>query len=316
MLSKESFVDFILKGPDENAATTSQSPVESALPDGFEGFDPADTQPATAQHTSSFARRLLEASGFGYAEMVQRESVIRSTDAVARYLPERVAFWPKTTSRSYQTLLFEAELDHKQLLSIPAFRFRKMAHLDIVEDALARLVSEALDGFQRGGETVTADVRKGRKEETLCVVSILDGREDAHNPVRHVCFGTQNRTTSGLETFQLTERTKSWDAQIARDHLGLLYERQFKKLGYRHASRLRKHLRKNNRFHNVLVVYPDEKQASLELWQGGEQLTGKLRKGQGYRDAADVVNLLSRFFVVSKSKGNCSPDLGSRMTNS
>ena len=57
-----------------------------------------------------------------------------------------------------------------------------------------------------------------------------------------------------------------------------------------HASRLRKHLRKNNRFHNVLVVYPDEKQASLELWQGGEQLTGKLRKGQGYRDAADVVS--------------------------
>ena len=413
MLSKESFVDFILKGPDENAATTSQSPVESALPDGFEGFDPADTQPATAQHTSSFARRLLEASGFGYAEMVQRDSVIRSTDAVARYLPERVAFWPKTSSRSYQTLLFETELNHKQLLSIPAFRSRKMAHLDIVEDALARLVSEALEGFQRGGETVTADVRKGRKEETLCVVSILDGREDEHNPVRHVCFGTQNRTTSGLETFQLTERTKSWDAQIARDHLGLLYERQFKKLGYRHwqeafttteerkqaakllavctrkaprkhdiqesvlnlldtiakgfglrkrpkterrlqafdlppdhdigidpeerkssfggtnplggvtlrdersrllgyivyplknathASRLRKHLRKNNRFHNVLVVYPDEKQASLELWQGGEQLTGKLRKGQGYRDAADVVNLLSRFFVVSKSK--------------
>ena len=43
-------------------------------------------------------------------------------------------------------------------------------------------------------------------------------------------------------------------------------------------------------------------QTSLELWQGSEQLTGKLRKGQGYKDAADVVNLLSRFFVVSKAK--------------
>jgi len=68
------------------------------------------------------------------------------------------------------------------------------------------------------------------------------------------------------------------------------------------ATRLRKHLEANNRFHNVLVVYPDEDQASLELWQGREQLTGKLRKGQGYKDAADVVNLLSRFFVVSKAK--------------
>ena len=413
MLSKGTFVDFILNGPDESTTTASQDPTESALPDGFEGFETPDTQPLTAQPGSSFARRLLEASGFGYAEMVQRDSVIRSTDAVARYFPERVAFWPKTTSRAYQTLLFEAQLDHRKLLAIPAFRSRKMAHLDIVEDALARLVSEALDGFQRGGEGVTADVRKGRKEETLCVVSILDGREDDENPVRLVCFGTQNSSTSGLETFQITEQTKSWDAQLAREHLSLLYERQFKKLGNQNwqeafttteerkladkllavctrqaprehdiqesvlnlldtiakgfglrkrprtkrrlqafelpsdhdigidpeeredsfagknpfggvtlrdersrllgyivyplkstsdARRLRAHLKNNNRFHNVLVVYPHEDQASLELWQGQQQLNGKLRKGQGYKDAADVVNLLSRFFVVSKAK--------------
>ena len=68
------------------------------------------------------------------------------------------------------------------------------------------------------------------------------------------------------------------------------------------AERLRQHLEKHNRFHNVLVVYPDTNQASLELWQGREQLTGKLRKGQTHKDAADVVNLLSRFFVVSKAK--------------
>ena len=68
------------------------------------------------------------------------------------------------------------------------------------------------------------------------------------------------------------------------------------------AARLRKHLAENNRFHNVLVIYPDREQATLELWQGRDQLTGKLRKGQGHKDAADVVNLLSRFFVVSKAK--------------
>lgn len=410
MLTKDQFVDFVLNG------TTSLSSVpdvagDSALPEGFEGFETPDTGASAGEAASSFARRLLEASGFGYAQMVQRDNVIRSSDAVARYLPERVSFWPKTPARAYQTLLFEADLSHKKLLAIPAFRARKMAHLDIVEDALARLVSEALEGFQRGGEGVTADVRKGRKEETLCVVSILDEREG--QPVRLVCFGTQHRATGGLETFQITEQTRFWELQLAREHLGLLYERQFKKLdghdwqeafttteerkqaeklldvctrkaprehdiqesvldlldtiakgfglrrkpktarrlqafalppdhdigidpeeregrfggknpfrgvtlrdersrllGYivyplsnkAEASRLRKHLEKNNRFHNVLVVYPDENQASLELWQGREQLNGKLRKGQGYKDAADVVNLLSRFFVVSKAK--------------
>ncbi len=416
MLSKDAFIDFILSGPDKSTATTPEAAAEAALPEGFEGFDSfedvnvAEASPPSAPPGSSFARRLLEASGFGYAEMVQRDSVIRSTDAVARDLPERVSFWPKTASRSYQTLLFEADLTHRQLLAIPAFKTRKMAHLDIVEDALARLVSEALEGFQRGGEGVTADVRKGRKEETLCVVSILDERDG--ETVRLVCFGTQNRATNGLETFQITEQTRFWDPQLAREHLGLLYERQFRKLeghdwqeafttteerrlaeklldvctrvtpaehdiqegvldlldiiakgfglrkppnrrrlqafalpsdhdigidpevretsfagknpfggvtlrdersrllGYivyplknkADAVRLGNHLAKNNRFHNVLVVYPDEEQASLELWQGHEQLTGKLRKGQGYKDAADIVNLLSRFFVVSKAK--------------
>ena len=75
------------------------------------------------------------------------------------------------------------------------------------------------------------------------------------------------------------------------------------------ARRLRAHLKNNNRFHNVLVVYPREDQASLELWQGQQQLNGKLRKGQGYKDAADVVNLLSRFFVVSKAKVRNPTDL-------
>ena len=414
MLNKADFIDYILNGGESEAKRDPIAPVESALPEGFEGFDDFATEVAPAPQApsgSSFARRLLEATGFGNPAFVQRTNVIRSGDAVARHLPERVAFWPKTPSRPYQTLLFEADLDHEQLLNIPAFRSRTLAHLDIVEDALARLVSEALDGFQRGGEGVTADVRKGSKEETLCVVSILDKREG--QAVRLICFGTQNKHGGGLETFLLTEQTRRWDGQLAREHLGLLYERQFKKLvgqdwqeafttteerkqaeklltictgpapqehdiqegvldlldsvakgfglrkkpnaerrlqafalpsdhdigidpeerqsayggqnpfggvtlrdghnrllGYivyplkstADAARLRRHLQVNNRFHNVLVVYPDRDQASIELWQGREQLTGKLRKGQGYKDAADVVNLLSRFFVVSKAK--------------
>ena len=79
------------------------------------------------------------------------------------------------------------------------------------------------------------------------------------------------------------------------------------------AARLREHLAANNRFHNVLVVYPDQDQASLELWQGRDQLRGKLRQGQEYKDAADVVNLLSRFFVVSKAKVRNPGDLAQEL---
>ena len=410
MLSSTEFIQFILSGESKPSAAVA-APSEAALPEGFEGFDSGSKPGGGPADSASFARRLLEAAGFGLPALVQRDSVIRSSDAVARYLPERASYWPKTSTRPYQTLLFETRLTHRELLAIPAFRSRSLSHLDIVEDALARLVSEALEGFQKGGEGVTADVRKGRKDETLCIVSIVDERDG--ESVRLICFGTQNKQGEGLETFQLTEQTRFWDPQLAREHLGLLYERQFKRLagadwqdafttteerkqaeklldictrkspkkhdiqegvldlldiiakgfglrkkpnterrlqafelpsdhdigidpeeressfggqnpfggvtlrdersrllGYivyplktkADAARLRKHLEENNRFHNVLVVYPDEEQASLELWQGHEQLTGKLRKGRGYRDAADVVNLLSRFFVVSKAR--------------
>ena len=79
------------------------------------------------------------------------------------------------------------------------------------------------------------------------------------------------------------------------------------------ATRLRQHLEANNSFHNVLVVYPDQDHASLELWQGREPLTGKLRQGHGYKDAAEVVNLLSRFFVVSKAKVKNPGDLAEEL---
>ncbi|MBP7677893.1 MAG: hypothetical protein KBB14_16390, partial [Thermoanaerobaculia bacterium] len=398
MLTSDEFVQFVLTGK-EPSTPTSEKAKEAALPEGFEGFETVRQEaPTQVSATATFARRLLLAAGFGLDENVRRESVIRSGDAVARNLPDRVSYWPKTSARPYQTLLCETALTHKQLLAIPAFRTRSLAHLDIVEDALARLVSEALEGFQRGGEGVTASVRKGSKEETLCVVSIVDERETT--PVRLVCFGTQNRTTHGLETFHITEQAQLWDRHLAQEHLNLIYERQFRKLagpnwqeaftsteerrqaeklldvctrkrpseddiaesvldlldlvakgfglrkrpgtgrrlqafelppdhdigvnpedrekefkgrnpfagvtlrdernrllGYivyplkakGDAQRLREYLKQNNRFHNVLVVYPDADKANLELWQGKEPLTGALRTGQGFKDAADIV---------------------------
>lgn len=406
MLTKDDFIRHILgEAPRTKARATKKDTGH------IEGFDFADDAPdSEATEDTRFVTPLLQA-GFGDGQGIPRATVIRSTDAVAKYIPDEVRYWPKTPTRPHHTLLIEANLTHRELLAIPAFKSRQLAHLDIAEDAVARLVAEALEGFQRGAESLDASALKGPKHETLCVVSIIDEREG--HAGRLACFGTFNAKTEGLETFFLTEHARTWDRADARERLGLIYERQFKKLGEaswqeaftttderkqaekllevctkknvaekdvqesildlldtiargfglrkkadaerrlrafplpgehdigidseeresKHgginpfsgvtlrddhsrllgyivyplktkaqAEKLRQHLEKHNRFHNVLVVYPDADQASIELWQGREQLTGKLRKGQSHKDAADVVNLLSRFFVVSKAK--------------
>jgi hypothetical protein len=406
MLNKEAFISHIL-GEVPRVKTRSIKKDTGHI----EGFDFADDAPdSEVIEETRFVTPLLQAD-FGEGQGIPRAAVIRSNDAVARYIPDEVRYWPKTPKRPHHTLLIEASLTHRELLAIPAFKTRQLAHLDIAEDALARLVAEALDGFQRGGESLGASTLKGQKHETLCIVSIIDER-DGHAG-RLACFGTFNAKTEGLETFFLTEHARVWDRADARERLGLIYERQFRKLGEASwqdaftttderqqakklldvctredvvekevqesildlldtiargfglrkspdaerrlrafplpcehdigidseerekkyggtnpfsgvrlrddqgrllgyivyplkkksdAEKLKQHLKNNNRFHNVLVVYPDANQASIELWQGSEQLIGKLRKGQSHKDAADVVNLLSRFFVVSNAK--------------
>jgi hypothetical protein len=67
---------------------------------------------------------------------------------------------------------------------------------------------------------------------------------------------------------------------------------------------LREALATNNHFHNVLVIYPDRAEPELELWQGGTPLRGRLTRGARrtvFDGEGGVVQLLSRFFVVSKS---------------
>jgi hypothetical protein len=406
MLTKDDFIRHVLSEAPRTKARAAKN--DSGH---IEGFDFADDAPdSQATEDTRFVTPLLQA-GFGDGQGIPRATVIRSSDAVAKYIPDEVRYWPKTPKRPHHTLLIEANLTHRELLAIPAFKSHQLAHLDIAEDAVARLVAEALEGFQHGAEGLDASALKGQKQETLCVVSIIDSREERAG--RIACFGTFNAKTQGLETFFLTRPSSTWDRAEARDRLSLIYERQFKKLGEaawqeaftatderkqaekllevctkknvvekeiqesildlldtiargfglrkkpnverrlqafplpgehdigidpeerenKHggtnpfsgvtlrddhsrllgyivyplktksdAEKLRQHLEKHNRFHNVLVVYPDANQATIELWQGREQLTGKLRKGQSHKDAADVVNLLSRFFVVSKAK--------------
>ena len=67
---------------------------------------------------------------------------------------------------------------------------------------------------------------------------------------------------------------------------------------------LREALANNNHFHNVLVIYPDSAEPELELWQGSMPLRGRLTHGARrtvFDGEGGVVQLLSRFFVVSKS---------------
>lgn len=417
MLTKDDFIRHILGEAPRTKSRATQKDTGH-----IEGFDFVDDAPdSEAAEDTRFVTPLLQA-GFGDGQGIPRGTVIRSTDAVARYIPDEVRYWPKTPTRPHHTLLIEANLTHRELLAIPAFRSRQLAHLDIAEDAIARLVAEALEGFQRGAEGLDASALKGQKHETLCVVSIIDAREE--NAGRIACFGTFNAKTEGLETFFLTRPSSIWDRAEARERMSLIYERQFKKLGEASwqeaftatderkqaekllevctkknvvekevqesildlldtiargfglrkkpnverrlqafplpgehdigidseerenkyggsnpfsgvtlrddhsrllgyivyplktksdAEKLRQHLEKHNRFHNVLVVYPDANQASIELWQGRDQLTGKLRKGQSHKDAADVVNLLSRFFVVSKAKARNPAELAEEL---
>ena len=224
MLTKDEFIRHILgEAPRTKTPATTQ---ESGHVGGFDFADEPD-EAHTAEDTR-FVTPLLQA-GFGEGQGIPRATVIRSTDAVARYIPDEVRYWPKTPTRPHHTLLIEANLTHRELLAIPAFKTRQLAHLDIAEDAVARLVAEALDGFQRGAEGLDASALKGLKHETLCVVSIIDGR-DGHEG-RLACFGTFNAKSEGLETFFLTEHARTWDRADARERLAAVYERQFKKLG-------------------------------------------------------------------------------------
>jgi len=412
MLEKPDFIQFILDGqPARPAATKSKGKATATTTDALGGFgfdDETTTTEAPVATETSFARQLLEASGFGPAQFLATGEVILGANTIADHLPEKVYYWPKTAKRPYQTLLFELTQSTESLLKTALFRPAQ----GVLEDALSRLVQDTLKGFETGGAGKRdASVKQGRQEETLCVVSIRDERNRETGGAHLVCFGTVARGEDVLETFHIREEARHWEPQLAKDHLERLYDRHFKKLatekwqdafisgeerklarklmevcagaradeskiqeavvnlldeialsyglrkkpgaarrleatdlpqdhdigiseeilagrktnpfkgmtlrdeknrllGYiiycldrkQDAELLRQHLQANNRFHNVLVVYPNGDSASLELWQGRRALDGKLTKsGAKFEGEGKVVNLLSRFFVVSKA---------------
>ena len=229
MLKRDDFVNFILEGPKLKAGTKADTDTGPTLPEGFEdfGFSSEETQ-KEIETGSSFARQLMEASGFGSAEYLERSEVILGNDPAAKYLSNKVFYWPKKDNRPYQTLLFELEQPGRQLLKTPLFK--TLEGQEILEDTISRLVQMALRGFEKGGEKRTAAVKSGKQDETLCIVSVQDDRLESDKPLHLVCLGTKSEKLSSLETYHIREEVRLWERQLAVDHLSRLYDRHFSKL--------------------------------------------------------------------------------------
>ena len=224
MLSKDEFVRRILDGAPPEAEAEADTGLGDGMLEGFDGFDVADDTDDTTTD-ARFAQLLLEESGFGRGETLPRSEVVLGEQKTSRFLPHGATYWAKTTERPFHILLFELEFKGSAILGDGFFRQN-----DQLEDALHRIVQDALEGFERGGEGRTADRKRGSQTETLCVVSVIDDRRDG--PERQlVCFGTKCTATDALEVFTLREEARDWDRPLAEEHLGQLFERHFRRLG-------------------------------------------------------------------------------------
>lgn len=229
MLSRPDFLKFLLEGPAAVRSVESGS-APAALPGSFAEFGFSDA--SSAESTSaSFALRLLEASGLGDAQHIERAEVILGDNPAARSLPDRVFYWPKAPDRPHQTLLFEIEPVGSELLKDNLFK--SLGKQQRLEDAAHRLIQHSQEGFSKGGEKRTAAVKQGSPEETLIVVSIRDDRDSKEDPVNLVFFGTVSAEHSSFETFLISDEARRWATEnrpLAEDHLSRLYYRHFSKL--------------------------------------------------------------------------------------
>lgn len=230
MLTKEEFVRRILDGASPKQVSLANGSLNSGSFSAEDEFNTEDEEVSRREVPTDtrFAQLLLEESDFGHGETLPREEIVLGDQKTNRFLPNGVTYWKKTTDRPFHIVLFELEKKGRDLLSDPFFR-----QLDQLEDALHRVVQDALEGFERGGEGRTADRRQGAQTDTLCVVSIVDDRTSGTGR-QLVCFGTKCVATDALEVFTLREEARDWaergDRPLAEEHLGQLYERHFKPL--------------------------------------------------------------------------------------
>lgn len=152
-MNKEAFLNLFRDGASRPA---TPSTVGSGV-SGFDGFDFFDD--IAEGETSSFARAIVE-DVLSYGERVPSERVGSGS------LPDPT-YWPKTPTRGFFTLLFEAEES-------------ELSFRGNLEDALIRFVRKALYDFSKNGRP--ADHLRGMQTETVCIIAVGN----------LVCFGTQN----------------------------------------------------------------------------------------------------------------------------
>ena len=133
--------------------------------------------------------------------------------------------------------------------------------------------------------------RKGGKHGHRLVLHALpENHSIAVDPPDARKKGFQN-PFQGIRVFDASERLLGYIVYVVN--------------GKGSAAKLARHLKDHNHFHNVLVVYPDQQDTKVELWQGGQPLTGSLRgdkKASQFNGEGGVVQLLSRFFIVSRTE--------------
>jgi hypothetical protein len=222
MITKEQFVDRILSGK------TGESPTLPVATPTLSVFAKLKLTPEASTVRRPFAQALLEESGFGAAgSTISTQEIILGDQKTARFFPSGAAHWPKKgEERPFHILLLELPLAAKALLADAFFR------ADPLEDAVHRIIQDALEGFERGGAARTAERVRGEQHETLCVISVVDDRAGPGRQL--VCFGTKCTETKALEVFTLREEVRDWaergDRPLAVEHLGQLFERHFKPL--------------------------------------------------------------------------------------
>jgi hypothetical protein len=133
--------------------------------------------------------------------------------------------------------------------------------------------------------------RKGGKDGHRLVLHALpENHSIAVDPPEARKKGFQN-PFQGIRVFDASERLLGYIVYVVNSGAS--------------AAALAQHLKDHNHFHNVLVVYPDKQDTRLELWQGSQPLTGSLRgdkKASQFNGEGGVVQLLSRFFIVSRTE--------------
>jgi hypothetical protein len=144
--------------------------------------------------------------------------------------------------------------------------------------------------------------RKGGKDGHRLVLHALpENHSIAVDPPEARKKGFQN-PFQGIRVFDAGERLLGYIVYVVN--------------GKKSAASLAQHLRDHNHFHNVLVVYPDQQDTKVELWQGGQPLTGSLRgerRASQFNGDGGVIQLLSRFFIVSRTDISRPEDLAEEL---